>query len=201
LTSSGDRDWRLTVKFESERHAHSIFSALKTHAAAALAADRLKEGVVAQHEEEWLRIYAGSYDTLRRGQTIVASALEAESVQAEEEAEHRVAESEEWEPIELPPLPERDARLVGEHHGEGRWGSEADPNRVQAHFELDSRHTARSFAKELSSEGYDVHQAGSFVFIFADDGAAARKLGNALKERAPANAQLFFEGEGRTFFV
>ena len=77
------------------------------------------------------------------------------------------------------------------------WGSDVDPNRIQIHFELDSKHAAQAFAKELAMDGFDIHQVGAFVFIFADDGAAARKLGNALKERAPANAQLFFEGEGR----
>jgi hypothetical protein len=199
--SGGDHDWRLTVKFESEGHAHGVFSALKTHGAAALAAERLKDGLVAQHEEEWLRIYGSSYDALRRGQAIVASALEAEGVQAEEQAEHRVAQGAEWEPLELPPLPARDARLVDKHRGKGPWGSEADPNRVQAHFELGSGHAARAFANELAGEGYDVHHAGSFVFLFADDAAVARKLGNTLRDRAPAGAKLFFEGEGRTFFV
>ncbi len=179
MTLSGDLDWRLTVKFESEAHAHRVFSALKTHAAAALAADRLREGIVARHEAEWMRIYGGSYDALRRGQAIVTSVLELESVQAEEEAERRIANGTDWEAIELPPLPERDARLVSEHHGEGPWGSEAEPNRVQAHFELENARAAESFAEELASEGYDVHHAGSFVFIFADDATAARTLGNA----------------------
>lgn len=201
MTANGDHDWRLTVRFESDDHARSMFSALKTHAAAALAADKLKDGVVAEREGEWLRIYGGSYDALRRGQTIVASALEAEGVRAEEEAEHRVGADAAWERVELPPPPERDASLVDERHGKGQWGSEAEPDRAQAHFELGTRHAAQAFAEELASEGYDVRQSESFVFIFADDGAAARTLGNALKERAPAGAQLFFEGEGRTMFV
>ena len=201
VTLSSNLDWRLTVRFESEGHTHRIFSALKTHAAAAHAADRLKGGLVVEHEGEWLRIYGGSDDALRRGQTIVATALEAESVQAEEEAEHRVAEGAAWESIELPALPARDSAMVSEHHGKGPWGSEAEPDRVQAHFELDGKHAAQAFAEELAADGYDVHQAGSSVFIFADGSAAARELGNALKERAPANAQLFLEGEGRTFFI
>lgn len=201
MTSSEDRDWRLTVKFESQAHAHSLLTSLKTHAAAALAADKLKDGLLVEHDAEWLRIYAGSYDALRRGQSVVASALEAESVGAEEEAEQRVPGGDAWWPIELPPLPERDSRLVGEHRGKGPWGAEADPDRVQVHFELESKHAAQSFAKELESDGYDVHHAGSFVFIFADDSAAASELAGELKERAPANAQLFLEGEGRTLFI
>jgi hypothetical protein len=126
----------------------------------------------------------------------VASVLETESVRCEGEAEQRVGGSAAWEPVELPPLPERDARLVAEHHGKGSWGSEAEPDGAQAHLECGSRHAAQTFAKELASEGYDVHQSESFVFVFADDGAAARKLGDALKERAPVDAQLFVEGKG-----
>jgi hypothetical protein len=149
----------------------------------------------------WLRLYSASEDALRRGQTIVADVVERAGVQAEEQAEHRAGEKAEWKSVELPPLPERDASFVSEHHGNGPWGSDVDPNRIQVHFELDSKHAAQAFAKELTADGYDVHQAESFVFIFADDGAVARKLGNALKERAPANAQLFFEGEGRTICI
>ncbi len=201
VTSSNDLDWRLTVKFESKAHAHGVFSALMIHASATLAANRLKDGFVAQHDAEWLRIYAASDDALRRGQATVADVIERAGVEAEEQAEHRTGEKAEWKSVELPPLPERDASLVSEHHGKGPWGSEVDPNRIQAHFELDSKHAAQAFAKELTADGYDVHQAESFLFIFADDGATARKLGNALKERAPANAQLFFAGEGRTIFI
>jgi hypothetical protein len=143
---------------------------------------------------------SASDEALHRTQTIVASALAAEDVRAEEHAEHRVREDADWEPVQLPPL-SGEAGLVSEHHGTGPWGAEAEPDRVQAHFELASRHAAQAFASELASEGYDLHQAESFVFIFADDGAAARKLGATLKERAPANAQLFFEGEGHTLFL
>jgi hypothetical protein len=195
-----DQDWRLTVKFESEGHAHGVFSALKTHAAAALATDRLKDGLLAEHDGEWLRIYAGSEGALRRAQTVVAGALEAERVKAQEDAEHR-APGGEWEQVELPPLPARDAPLVGEHHGQGPWGAEADPDRVQVHFELDSKHAAEAFAGGLESDGYDVHRTGSRVFIFADDIKAAHELGDELSKRAPAGAQLFFEGEGRTLFI
>jgi hypothetical protein len=201
MTSHDDLDWRLTVKFESGAHAHRVFSGLKTHGAAALAGSQLKDGVVAQHDGEWLRIYAASFDALGRGQAVVASVMEQEGVQAEEEAEHRAGEGAEWVSVELPPPPERDAALISEHHGKGPWGSEVAPDRVQAHFELGSEHAAKQFGSELADDGYDVHHAESFVFVFADDAAAAHKLGSELQKRAPADAQLFYEGEGRTLFI
>jgi hypothetical protein len=201
VTTTKDLDWRLTIEFESKAHARGVFSAVKTHASSALAASRLKEGVVVQHDAEWLRIYGDSFEALRRGQVIVASVIELEGVKAEEQAEHRVEDQAEWERAELPPLPEHDASLVSEHHGKGPWGAEVDPGRVQAHFELGSRHAAQAFAKELIADGYDVHQAGSFLFIFAEDIATAHKLGSAIKERAPADAELFFEGDGPAIFI
>ena len=82
----------------------------------------------------------------------------------------------------------------------GSLGSETDPNRVQAHFELETKQAAQSFAKELANQGYDVHQTGSSVFLFADDSAAARELGNTLKTR-PGQGAAVLRGEGRTFFV
>ena len=199
--SHDDLDWRLTVKFESRQHAHSIFSALKTHGSAALAASRLEDGVVVEHDEQWLRITAASGDALSRAQEIVASVIELEGVQVEEQAEHRSAQAAQWEHAELPPPPARDAGLVSEHHGKGPWGSELSPDRVQVHFELADGHAARRFAAELAADGYDVHQAESFVFVFADDEAAALKLGDELKKLAPADAQLFYEGEGRALFI
>ena len=201
MTAIGELDWRLTVEFESAEHAHGMFSALMTHTAAVLAADRAKHGLVVQREGRWLRMYGAGCDALRRAQEIVASSLETEGVRAEERAEHRAADDTSWKPVALPPLSEHDARLVTEHHGTGPWGSEAEPDRVQAHFELGSRRAARRFAAELVADRYDVHHAGSFVFIFADDGPSARELGNALKRRAPTGARLFFEGEGHTLFI
>ncbi len=199
--SQDDLAWRLTVKFESRRHAHSIFSALKTHGSAALAASRLKDGVVVEHDEEWLRITAASAGALSRAQEIVASTIELEGVQVEEQAEHRSGQPGEWEHAELPAPPARDAGLVSEHHGKGPWGSEAASDRVQVHFELADRHAAKRFAAELAADGYDVHQAESFVFVFADDRAAAHKLGDELEKLAPADAQLFYEGQGRAVFL
>lgn len=115
MPSPADDDWRLTVRFESDAHALHVFSGLREHAAAALAAGRLKEGVVAEHDGEWLRIYASSEDGLRRAQEIVATAMDAEGVQTAESAEHHDGRS--WQPIELPPM--RDATHVIEHHGAG----------------------------------------------------------------------------------
>jgi hypothetical protein len=197
----GDLDWRLIVEFESKTHAHGVFSALRTHASAALAANRLKDGVVAEHEAQWLRIYASSYDALQGAQVTVANVIELEGVHAEEQAEHRAGDGAAWESVELPRLLAAEATLVSEHQGQGPWGAEVNPDHVQVHFELESKHLAQAFAKELASDGYDVHCAGSFVFVFADDAAAARELGNALEKRAPATARLFVEGEGRTLFI
>jgi len=201
MSSDHDLCWRLTVKFESKPHAHGIFSALKTHASAALATSRLKDGVIAQHDGQWLRIYADSYDALRRAQATVANVIDLKGVQAKEQAERRGGEEDGWESVDLPPVPERDARLVSEHHGKGPWGSQADPHRIQVHFELDSKQAAQAFAKKLAADGYDIHQAQSFVFLFVDGTAAARELGSTLKDRMPADARLFFEGEGWTTFL
>ena len=200
-TPSNDLNWRLTVKFVSTTRAHGAFFALMTHASATLAANRLQEGFVAQHDAEWLRIYAPSADALRRGQATIADVVKREGLQAEEQAEHRINEKAKWEIVELPPLPGCDTSLVVEHRGKGTWGSNVEPNCIQIHFELDSKHAAQELAKQLTADGYDVHHTGTFVFIFADDRVAARQLGNALRARAPASAQLFFEGEGRTFFI
>jgi hypothetical protein len=132
VVSGSDLDWRLTVEFESKAHAHGVFSALKTHASATLAANQLKDGAIVQHDGEWLRVYADSQDALRRAQDTVAKMIELEGVRAEEQAEHRTAQGAGWKSVAVPPPPERDASLVSEHHGKGPWGSEVDPNRVQA---------------------------------------------------------------------
>jgi hypothetical protein len=198
MPSPADDDWRLTVRFESDAHAHHVFSGLREHAAAALAADRLKEGVVAEHDGEWLRVYASSEEELSRAQVIVASAMDTDGVQAEESAEHHDGQG--WQPIELPPM--RDATHVTEHHGEGPWGADAEPDRIEVRFELADRHEAITFAKALINSGYEAHRRGSFVFLFAEDHDSAHALGEQLRGKAPATAKLFYMGEGTgTIFV
>jgi hypothetical protein len=198
MPSPADDDWRLTVRFESDAHAHHVFSGLREHAAAALAADRLKEGVVAEHDGEWLRVYASSEEGLRRAQEIVATAMNTEGVQTEESAEHHDGRS--WQPIELPPM--RDATHAIEHHGVGPWGADAESDRIEVRFEMADRDDAIVFAKELIDAGYEVHRRDSFLFLFAEDRDSAHALGEQLRGKAPASAQLFYMGEGqRTIFV
>ena len=192
-------DWRLTVRFESDRHAHHVFSGLREHAAAALAADRLSDDVVAEHDGEWLRVYASSEEGLRRAQEIVASAMDTDGVEAEETAEHH--DDGGWQPIELPPVPAPEAEHVTQHRGEGPWGADAEPDRVQVRFEMGRRNDAVAFTKELTEAGYEVHRCGSFLFLFAEDHDSAHALGEQLRAKAPATAQLFYSREGRTIFL
>jgi hypothetical protein len=187
-------DWRLTVRFESGGHAHRVFSGLREHAAAALAADRLKDGVVAEHDGEWLRVYASSEEGLRRAQEIIGSAMDTEGVEAEETAEHHDGGS--WQPIKLPPVPPHEAGQLTEHHVDGPWGAEAEPNRIEVRFEMARRDDASSFAKELTAAGYQVHRCGSLLFLFAEDRDSAHALGEQLRRNAPASAQLYYSGEG-----
>ena len=161
----------------------------------------LAAGLIAEHDEEWLRIYARSPEALGEGQAIVAGVLEVEDLRAEEQAEHRTPESGGWEHVELPPPPAGDNAPISEHHGTGPWGSEAESQRAQVHFELPNRHDAQAFAAALADAGYDVHQAESFLYIITDDETQARQLGEQLKSRAPANAQVFYEGQGRSIFI
>jgi hypothetical protein len=201
MGTHSDLDYRLTVRFESGEHAHRLFSTLKTHSAAALATSRLDEGLVAEHDGEWLRIYAPTPDVLTRGQAIIAEVLELEGLRAEEQAEHRTPEDGEWELSELPQPPAQDAALITEHHGRGPWGSETEQERAQVHFELASRHDAQAFAAELANDGYDVHQAETFIYILTDNETQAHQLAEQLNARAPEGAQVFYEGEGRTIFI
>ncbi|HXW58045.1 MAG TPA: hypothetical protein VEJ23_01070 [Solirubrobacteraceae bacterium] len=179
-----DDDWRLTVRFESHAHAQHIFLHLREHAAAALAADRLKDGVVAEHDGEWLRVYATSERGLRRAQQIVASAMRAEGVEAEEQTEHH--DGRRWEPVEPSPGA---ATGIAEHHGEGPWGADAEPDRIEVRFELAHRDDAIAFAKQLTDAGYEAHRRGAFVFLFAEDHDSAHALGEQLRGKAPAGAR------------
>jgi hypothetical protein len=191
-----DDDWRLTVRFASDGEAHGIFSRLRPHAAAAFAAGRLKEGVVAERDGQWLRVYAASYDGLRRAQQIIAHAIELEGVHAHEAAQHHDASADRWEAVALPPIPEREKRLVAEHHGAAPWGAEAEPDRLEIRFEMTNRSACVAFAETLREAGYQVYRRGSFLFLFADDQMSAHKLGEQLRALAPRGAKLYYMGEG-----
>ncbi len=202
MASVTDDDWRLSVRFKSPRDAHRLFSSLHTHGAAALAADRLKDGVMAEHEGEWLRVYAASAAGLARAQGIIAGVMETEGVLAEEQAAHRLG-AHDWEPIALPPVQEQDAGLLSDHAGPADWGADAEAARAQVRFELSGRDSAQSFAATLSQAGHEVHRRGRSLFLFADDEAAAHELGERLGAGAPEGARVFYMDEGpqHTIFI
>jgi hypothetical protein len=203
LVAATERDdWRLTVEFETEAHASWLFARFREHAAAALAEDRLKHGLAVLRDGAELRVYAASYEALRRAQEVICSFLELGNVKAEELAERHDRESGGWTHVELPPVPERDAEHVVEHHGAAGWGAETEPGRVQVRFELADRAAAIAFAERLHRDGYDVHRRWSYLFLFADDDAAAKKLVPQLSAQAPGDARLFYMEEGpRMWFI
>ncbi|HTZ63573.1 MAG TPA: hypothetical protein VMB51_05670 [Solirubrobacteraceae bacterium] len=186
----------MTVRFTSDREAGRIFSRLRSHVAAARAVADLKHLAFARREGAWLRVYAASYDGLRRSQQVVADVIQAEGVSAEETAQHLDAGADSWQPISLPPLAERDERLVVEHRGAAPWGSEAEPDRIQVRFEMPNRDAAVDFADVLTDAGYVVHRCDSFLFLFADDSESAHALADKLLPKAPDGAKMYFMGEG-----
>ena len=97
-------------------------------------------------------------------------------------------------PVEL--LPGGKATDIAEHRGEGPWGADAEPDRIEVRFEMKHRDDAIAFAAELADAGYEAHRRGSFVFLFAEDHDSARALGEQLRGKAPATAKLFYMGEG-----
>lgn len=202
MPSAADEDWRLSVRFQNPGDAHRMFASLHTHAAAARAAQRLNEGLMAEHEGEWLRVYCASPEGLRRAQRIIAAVIEAEGVGAEEQAAHRRGERD-WEPAPLPPVPQEDRALVHEHAGPQEWGADAEAGRAQVRFELADRRAALAFAERVSAMGLEPHRRGASVFVFAEDDAAAHELAERLRGAAPEDARVYFMDEGpeHTIFI
>ena len=64
----------------------------------------------------------------------------------------------------------------------GPWGSDGRPQSHTDALRAGQQSRRTGVCKEFTADGYDIYQAGAFVFIFAEDGAAARELGNAFKE-------------------
>ncbi len=202
MASVSDEDWRLSVRFASSGDAHRLLSSLRVHAAAALAADRLKEGVMAEHEGEWLRVYADSRAGLERAQLIINGVMKEKGVAAEEQAAHRLGPRS-WEPVALPAAQAQDGALPRDHSGPADWGADAEATRAQVRFELPGRDSAESFARTLAQAGHEAHRRGSSVFLFADDDAAAHELGESLSAGAPEDARVFYMDEGpeHTIFI
>jgi hypothetical protein len=194
MTSNDHDDWRLTVRFKSGEDATGIFARLQAKIAATLATRRLgDDGVLAHRDGEWLRLHAASYSGLLRAHQAIVILLGEQH--ADELAQHRSAQSDQWVRLELP-VPEREANLVAEREGSVLWGAEADPERVQIRFEVPDHRACLAFAKELEDRGYEVHTRGSFLFLFADDTQSAHELGQELRASAPSGAQLYYMGEG-----
>lgn len=198
MSAQSDDDWRLTVRFASDAHAAHLFSILRTHAASALAATKLDDTVIAEHDGEWLRVYAKSNDGLRHAQEAIASAMAIEGVRAEEFTQHRTNKTGDWELIDVPPIPQSAEHRVSSHHGASVWGAEAEPDRVEIRFECLHRNDAINFAATLTAAGYTIHRRGPYLFLFVDDRKSAHTLGDKLRTKAPAGANMYYMGEGYT---
>ena len=71
MSEARDGDWRLTVRFRSERQRATLLGRLSERAAAASAESRVRERASVRREGPWLRLYASSYDSLSRAQAAI----------------------------------------------------------------------------------------------------------------------------------
>jgi hypothetical protein len=193
--------WRLTVRFGGQSHGPRVLAALKSRICVGLVAQHLPLGVLVEHSGSWIRIYGDSPSVIARARAAVASAARAEHVEAEEQVEARRNATSAWRPANAPWLDPRDAEFLIDRRPAGPWGAEANPNRLQVHIELASRAQARDTREKLAHEGYELHGAGSYLFGFVDNRAAAEQLIRTLKPRTPGSARFFIEGDGYTYFL
>lgn len=169
-------DWRMTVNFVAEETGHRVLAHLDERASAALAESRLKTSLAVHREGTWLRIYAPGYDALVVAQEEIVAVIDDRSVIADILYEHFSDGDDVWRVIDSPPISEAYQREVRSHSPTPEWGAIAEPDRVQVRWEFQSRREAMSFARRLSEHGLEIYRHWTWVFVFAVDGAHARRI-------------------------
>jgi hypothetical protein len=195
-----DGDWRLTVRFCSVHQHAAVLDGLSVRAAAALAEKRVTQLVSVQRDGTWLRLYAHSYQSLARSHEAIFSALTELNEAAEERVERLDPDSGQWTQAEVPLISEIQAERISSHHSEGSWGSQPEPDRVTIQLRFSARREAIAAAQRLAEEGYDAHRHWTSVYLFAEDRDSAEALVDGLKAHVPDPEQVFYMGEGNTFF-
>lgn len=126
----GESDWRLTVRFRSDRQRSKALRALSECAAAASAEDRAKTLVSVRRDGPWLRLYASSFDALGRAQQAIFSAVSELDTKAEERLERLDHDSGDWIAVNAPLLSEIQRERITIHDRAGPWGAIAEDDRV-----------------------------------------------------------------------
>jgi hypothetical protein len=169
VSEARDGDWRLTVRFQSDRQRAALWARLSERTAAATAENRVKELVSARREGPWLRLYASSYESLSRAQAAISSTLAEADVNAEERPERFDQRSGQWTVVDAPLVSEIEAQRITMYHGHGPWGADTEKTRVTIQLQFEHRSDALDAAQRLIATGYDAHRHWTTVYLFADD--------------------------------
>jgi hypothetical protein len=198
-------DWRVTVRLSQAGHAKQALDALSEHQVEAEVHSRLGGKVVmGSGGGSELFLYTHSHDAAEAAQQSVRELLASHDLTAELSVDRWHPVAEEWEPAGVP-LPADEAAIHAERAQVDAeetseslaWGHALYEVRVQ----LASHHESVALAEQLRSQGYPVARRWRFLVVGANNADQAAEFEAAIRELAPAGAQISSGEVGATPFT
>jgi hypothetical protein len=197
-------DWRVTVRLHQAGHAKQALDALSEHQVEAEVHSRLGGRVAMGSDGSELFLYTHTRDAAEAAQQSVRDLLASHDMTAELSVDRWHPVAEEWEPVGVP-LPEDEAAIQAERAGvdaeETSESLAAGHALYEVRVQLASHHESVALAEQLRSQGYPVARRWRFLVVGANNADQAAEFEAAIRELAPAGAQISSGEVGATPFT
>jgi hypothetical protein len=198
-------DWRVTVRLHQDGHAQQALDALSEHQVEAEVHSRLG-GRVAMGSDggSELFLYTHTRDAAEAAQQAVRELLAGHELSADLSVDRWHPVAEDWEPADVP-LPEGEAAIRAERAQvdveETSESLAAGHALYEVRVQLASHHESVALAAQLTAQGYPVARRWRFLAVGANNADQAAEFEAAIRELAPAGAQISTGEVGSTPFT
>jgi len=204
-TATDFNDWRVTARLRDAGQAQHAVHALSAHQVEDEIHERLGGRVaVGTDGARSVFLYTHTQDAAAAARQVLSDLLGGHQMSADYTVDRWHPVAEEWEPADVP-LPADEAAIRAERQQVDAeetseslaWGHALYEVRVQ----LPSHHESVALAARLAGEGYSVTRRWRFLVVGANNADQADEFATAIRQEAPAGAQITVGEVGSTPFT
>ncbi len=204
-TATDSNDWRLTAHLREAGQAHQALRALSAHQVEDEVHARLGGRVaVGTDGASDLFLYTHTQDAAAAAQQAVSDLLAGHRMTADFTVDRWHPVAEEWEPADVP-LPADEAGIRAERERvdaeETSESLAAGHALYEVRVQLPTHRDSVEFAARLAGEGYSVVRRWRFLVVGANNADQAEEFEGAIRQEAPAGAQITVGEVGSTPFT
>jgi hypothetical protein len=197
-------DWRLTISFEKEDHAHRLSEKLGTSELEHDLENSFGDRVIVSKNGSEVFCYTGTREQADQAERVVRSLADEHGWTLTAALTHWHPDSETWEDPDKP-LPESDDERDDEHQKlierERREAQETGTAQWEVRVDLPSHGEAVRFAEKLEAEGLSVVRRWKYLVVGATDEDNAKELAERLRSEAPSGSEVTAEGSWQALYA